>query len=166
MDNVFIKVKAAIWSPTRKASVSTVQWRTTQPISVWTLSTCNCIQSCFCVINLRFALSFAVIDVASGEYGHEFIDKMISVVDNGRCLNWTPYDAIAENNYRNEKLYGQSQLIDELEEEINPKHLRARSSTWEQFWTLYKRRTIQMWRDSVGLLGNGCNSSSFFSNVC
>lgn len=91
----------------------------------------------------------AVIDVASGEYGHEYIDKMISLVDNGRCFNWTPYDAITENNYRIEKITGQ--LFDELEEEINPMHLRARSSSWEQFRTLYKRRTVQMWRDSVGM---------------
>lgn len=97
-------------------------------------------------------LFVAVIDVASGEYGHEYIDKMISSVDNGRCLNWTPYDAaVTDNNYRNEKNL-HSQFIDELEEEINPKHLRARSSSWEQFWTLYKRRTVQMWRDSVSRL--------------
>lgn len=90
---------------------------------------------------------FSVIDVATGEYGHEFIDKMISAVDNGRCLNWTPYDAITENNHRNEKMSGP--CFDELIEEINPKHLRARSSSWEQFCTLYKRRSVQMWRDSV-----------------
>lgn len=90
-----------------------------------------------------------MIDVATGEYGHEYIDKMISSVDNGRCLNWAPYDAITENNYRNEKLTGETLFLDELEEEINPKHLRSRSSSWEQFCTLYKRRTVQMWRDSV-----------------
>lgn len=90
-----------------------------------------------------------MIDVATGEYGHEYIDKMISSVDNGRCLNWAPYDAITENNYCNEKLTGDTLFLDELEEDINPEHLRSRSSSWEQFWTLYKRRTIQMWRDSV-----------------
>ena len=101
------------------------------------------------MISVINRIPFAVIDVASGEYGCEYIDKMISSVDNGRCLNWTPYDAVADNNYRNEKI--SEQYFDELEEEINPKHLRARSSNWEQFCTLYKRRTIQMWRDSVRL---------------
>lgn len=93
-----------------------------------------------------------MIDVATGEYGHEFIDKMISSVDNGRCLSWTPYDAVTDsNNYRNDKMFNHAQFIDELEVEINPKHLKAKSSSWEQFVTLYKRRTTQMWRDSVCL---------------
>lgn len=95
-----------------------------------------------------------MIDVCTGEYGHEYIDKMISIVDNGRCLGWTPYDAVTENNYRNEKLSAHSQFIEELEVEINPKHLRARSTFWEQFWTLYKRRSVQMWRDSVIILAH------------
>lgn len=91
---------------------------------------------------------FAVIDVAAGEYGHEFIDKMISLVDNGRCLGWTPYDEnVAQKNITNEKY--SEMITDEFEEEIDPKHLRARSTYWQQFWILYKRRTIQMWRDSV-----------------
>lgn len=101
-----------------------------------------------------------MIDVASGEYGHEYIDKMISSVDNGRCLNWKPYDAITENNYRNEKI--SEQIYDELEEEINPKHLRARSSSWEQFCTLYKRRMVQMWRDSVRGSGRKFEEGDFF----
>lgn len=101
--------------------------------------------------NIVHHFQFAVIDVCTGEYGHDYIDKMISSVDNGRCLSWMPYDAVTDNNYRNEKISAHSPFIDELEEEINPKHLRARSSSWEQFWTLYKRRTVQMWRDSVNI---------------
>lgn len=91
----------------------------------------------------------AVIDVASGEYGHEYIDKMISLVDNGRCLSWAPYDAVRENNYRNDKNLEISPAFDEFDEEIDPKHLKPRSSNWQQFCILYRRRTIQMWRDSV-----------------
>lgn len=106
--------------------------------------------------NFIYYFHGTVIDVCTGEYGHEYIDKMISSVDNGRCSNWTPYDAItADSNLRNQQ---QQQLqkyaihapfIDELEIEIDPQHLRARSSFWQQFWILYKRRTIQMWRDTV-----------------
>lgn len=96
-----------------------------------------------------------MIDVCTGEYGHEYIDKMISSVDNGRCLSWTPYDAINNDNncLRNQQKYGaHAPFIDELEIEIDPKHLRPRSSFWQQFWTLYKRRSVQMWRDTVRIL--------------
>lgn len=97
-----------------------------------------------------------MIDVCTGEYGHEYIDKMISSVDNGRCLNWTPYDAINnDNSLRNQQqkyAAAHAPFIDELEIEIDPKHLRARSSFWQQFWTLYKRRSIQMWRDTVNII--------------
>lgn len=148
MDNAYTKAKEPILSHTHRALVLIVRWLTIQPISV----------RCFFVVEffvwililIKFIFS-AVIDVATGEYGHEYIDKMISSVDNGRCLNWAPYDAITENNYCNEKLTGDTLFLDELEEDINPEHLRSRSSSWEQFWTLYKRRTIQMWRDSVSL---------------
>lgn len=105
-------------------------------------------QRCFWTKCYLIYFDFAVIDVAAGEYGHEFIDKMISLVDNGRCLGWKPYDEnVAQKNYKNEKY--SEMITDEFEEEINPKHLRARSTYWQQFWTLYKRRTLQMWRDSV-----------------
>lgn len=91
--------------------------------------------------------AFAAIDVASGEYGHEYVDKMITLVDNGRCDSWVPIDSIEyKNNRNNEKI---PDSIEEFDEEINPKHLESRSSFWTQFCTLYRRRTIQMWRDSV-----------------
>lgn len=103
-----------------------------------------------CNVISLFLCHGTVIDVCTGEYGHEYIDKMISSVDNGRCLNWTPYDAITDNNNsRNQKYALHAPFIDELEIEINPEHLRPRSSFWQQFWTLYKRRTTQMWRDTV-----------------
>lgn len=90
-----------------------------------------------------------MIDVASGEYGYEYVDKMIAMVDNGRCLQWTPPDSIEPmNNLRNER-YLENVSIDEFEEEIDPKHLKPKSSNWQQFCVLFKRRTTQMWRDSV-----------------
>lgn len=91
---------------------------------------------------------FAVIDVAGGEYGHDYIDKMISMVDNGRCYQWTPYDLVVENNQRNQKCLTYPHMAD-FEEEIDEELLRPRSTNWQQFCTLYKRRTKQMWRDSV-----------------
>ena len=92
-----------------------------------------------------------MIDVASGEYGHEYVDKMISLVDNGRCYQWTPHDMVADDNiYRNEKCLTYPNMID-FEEEIDEELLRPRSTNWQQFCALYKRRTTQMWRDSVNL---------------
>lgn len=88
--------------------------------------------------------------MASGEYGHEFVDKMVSLVDNGRCYNWMPVDSIEhKNNLNNEKML---ENMVEFEEEINPKCLKQRSSFWQQFCILYRRRTTQMWRDSVSFL--------------
>lgn len=101
---------------------------------------------CVCVAFLLFT----VIDVTSGEYGHEYIDKMISLVDNGRCYGWTPYDMVAENNYRNQKCLTYPNVA-EFEEEIDPELLRPRATNWQQFRALYRRRTIQMWRDSVSI---------------
>lgn len=99
-------------------------------------------------------MTFAVIDVASGEYGYEYVDKMISLVDNGRCCRWSPDDASEKKNgSETEKSLSSGDsvetMISSFEEDIDPKHLRARSSNWQQFCTLYKRRTTQMWRDSV-----------------
>lgn len=75
---------------------------------------------------------------------------MISLVDNGRCYNWMPTDSIEYKNNRNNGKILES--VEEFDEEINPKHLKSRSSFWKQFCVLYKRRTIQMWRDSVSKL--------------
>lgn len=95
-----------------------------------------------------------MIDVASGEYGYEYVDKMIALVDNGRCSRWSPGEGSDEKSGSTQTLShssGQSveTLITSFEEDINPEHLKARSSNWQQFCTLYKRRTTQMWRDSV-----------------
>lgn len=93
--------------------------------------------------------SLAVIEVASGEYGHEYVDKMISLVDNGRCLQWTPEDSIEPFNNRRNERYIEQAAIEEFEEDIDPKLLKPKSSNWHQFCILFKRRTKQMWRDSV-----------------
>lgn len=85
-----------------------------------------------------------MVEVSCGEYGPEFIDRMVQLVDNGKCHSWTP-DSI-------EQVKGESRhsvLDEQLEEEIDPEYLRSRSSSWEQFRILYSRRTIQMYRDSV-----------------
>lgn len=77
---------------------------------------------------------------------------MISIVDNGRCLQWVPDGSIEPvNNMRNER-YIENLPLEEFEEEIDPKLLKPKSSNWHQFRILLKRRTTQMWRDSVSIL--------------
>lgn len=99
--------------------------------------------NCYCV---------AVIDVASGEYGYEYVEKMISLVDNGRCGSWSPNALNGEQSGSEKSLSSGASAetaMTTFDEEINPKQFRARSSNWQQFCILYKRRTTQMWRDSV-----------------
>lgn len=85
-----------------------------------------------------------MVEVSCGEYGPEYIDRMVQLVDNGKCHSWTPQ--ISEQG-KAESYH--SVLNEQLEEEIDPEYLRSRSSSWEQFRILYSRRTIQMCRDSV-----------------
>lgn len=92
-----------------------------------------------------------MIDVASGEYGYEYVDKMISQVDNGRCYNWTTAEIDQKENLAIENPHDGNDRcqMTEFEAEIDSKLLRARSSSWQQFCILFNRRTLQMWRDSV-----------------
>lgn len=89
-----------------------------------------------------------VVEVASGEYGYEYIDKMIALVDNGRLIQWTPN---SDNNIVPDNQLIESHAPDELyeDEEIDPRLLEPSSTAWDQFCVLFKRRTKQMWRDSV-----------------
>lgn len=103
-------------------------------------------------MNYSVRLPISVVEVSAGEYGHEFIDRMVEQIDNGKCICWTP-DGIAQ--------------VDEIDDSvaeptwnIKDELLRAGGSTaWQQFWILYKRRTLQMFRDSVR---NECN---VFTNI-
>lgn len=88
-----------------------------------------------------------VIEVSCGEYGMEYIDRMVSAVENGKCYRWTPHLAIQNVLDEND---GRSNVnVHEFEEDINPEHLKCRSSSWDQFKVLFNRRWKQMWRDSV-----------------
>lgn len=83
-------------------------------------------------------------EVSCGEYGPEYIDRMVQLVDNGKCHSWTPQIS--------DQVKGESHHFvehDQLEQEIDPEYLRSRSSSWDQFRILYSRRTVQMYRDSV-----------------
>ena len=97
---------------------------------------------------------FLVIDVASGEYGHEYLDKMISSVDNGRVIKWTPsasnlnkYElADTMNNNLPEDTINQ---FAQFEEEIDSRHLKSKCSNWQQFCVLFRRTSRQIYRNTV-----------------
>lgn len=89
-----------------------------------------------------------VVEVSCGEYGMEYIDRMVSAAENGKCFRWTPL--LAVQNILDESGDGEkSGVIEEFEEDIDPKQLKCRSTSWDQFKVLFNRRWKQMWRDSV-----------------
>lgn len=78
----------------------------------------------------------------------EYIDRMVNVVENGKCYNWTPHLAIQSVLDASEGRRS-STVVEEFKEDIDPKYLKCRSSSWDQFKVLFNRRWKQMWRDSV-----------------
>lgn len=93
--------------------------------------------------------------MSAGEYGTDYIDRMIGQVDNGKCVAWTP-DYAGNNND-----YGGVLPVPVSDQPMwDPVDAaRAGSTSWEQFCILYRRRTIQMFRDSVRLELNEWYSS-------
>lgn len=90
------------------------------------------------------------IEVSCGEYGENYIDSMITAIENGKCRNWMPPSKSIDRrrNYdENENNY-----TDQFEIEIDPRQLKPSCTNWEQFKILTSRRTKQMWRDSVRVL--------------
>lgn len=77
----------------------------------------------------------------------EYIDRMVSAVENGKCYRWTPFLAI--QSVLDESDGKKTEIIHEFEEDIDPKQLKCRSTSWDQFKVLFNRRWKQMWRDSV-----------------
>lgn len=69
---------------------------------------------------------------------------MVTQIENGKCHNWNP--ELIRNDSIEEQM---EQAVENIQEEIDPRHLQSRSSSWEQFKILYSRRIKQMCRDSV-----------------
>jgi ATP-binding cassette, subfamily G (WHITE), member 1 len=97
-----------------------------------------------------------IIEVSSGEYGPEFIEKMVASVENGRVVNWrsdstAEYEARKDANGNVAPLTKAKVPIEEFELEIDANQLMSRASGWEQFKILHHRMTLQMYRDSVTL---------------
>uniref|UniRef100_A0A1B0CSM0 Putative pleiotropic drug resistance pdr1-15 abc superfamily protein n=1 Tax=Lutzomyia longipalpis TaxID=7200 RepID=A0A1B0CSM0_LUTLO len=90
------------------------------------------------------------VEVSGGEYGGEYLEKMVSSVGNGR-YTWTPSIGLAKDNEGSQELESSAE-IESFDIEINPKELKARASSWQQFCILFRRMTIQMWRDKSYLM--------------
>lgn len=81
---------------------------------------------------------------------------MISSVDNGRVLKWTPstnnlnkyeldkYDSM-NNNLPDDTINQFAQF----EEEIDSTHLKSKCSNWQQFCVLFRRASRQIYRNTV-----------------
>ncbi|XP_055683559.1 ATP-binding cassette subfamily G member 4 [Lutzomyia longipalpis] len=91
-----------------------------------------------------------IVEVSGGEYGGEYLEKMVSSVGNGR-YTWTPSIGLAKDNEGSQELESSAE-IESFDIEINPKELKARASSWQQFCILFRRMTIQMWRDKSYLM--------------
>uniref|UniRef100_A0A336LSC6 CSON015173 protein n=1 Tax=Culicoides sonorensis TaxID=179676 RepID=A0A336LSC6_CULSO len=92
-----------------------------------------------------------IIEISCGEYGRNYIDKMIENID----TNCPLVKPCTNGNYS--KANGHTTLNEhekhEFElEEINVKHLKAKSSDWDQFCTLLKLNTTQIFRNRQYLL--------------
>lgn len=88
-----------------------------------------------------------MIEVSCGEYGFEYVDKMVTSVANGKCNVWTPAVDSKAGKATVADPFPQTNVA-RFEQEIDPAEFKTKTTNWEQFRILHKRMTIQMWRDS------------------
>lgn len=100
----------------------------------------------------NFNAIFAVIEIASGEYGLEYVDKMTEFIDNGRVISWKP-SADIQDRYTSKYNYSKNTQEDfsQFEEEINPSNLKMKCSSFQQFLVLFRRASKQIYRNRVRL---------------
>lgn len=92
-------------------------------------------------------LYIKVIDVSSGEYGKENVETLINNVKNGYCYNWR----IQSLPTTSKTVSSNMDITDEFSEEISLHYLKAKTTSWQQFKILYRRRTFQIFRNSVNI---------------
>lgn len=100
---------------------------------------------------MRILIQFLVIEVACGEYGSNYLDKMVELIDNGRTISWKPSADIEDRYVKiynfNNNVYDHRDFIDE---EINPNNLKFKCSGWQQFLILFRRSSKLIYRNRVG----------------
>lgn len=159
MAGVFIKAKVKILFLICNQSVSIARKPIIQLISVSSLTFCSNYQLhifFLYVILLSILIFFAVIEISSGEYGVDCLDRMVSIVDNGRIHKWTPslsdLDAsIVRRKDRVESLTTNcaGKIIESFVEEITPDYLRSKCTSFQQFCILFRRMSKQIYRNKV-----------------
>ncbi|KAL7045267.1 hypothetical protein ACKWTF_002182 [Chironomus riparius] len=92
-----------------------------------------------------------IVEVASGEYGNEFLGRMIEFIDNGRVIDWKPSNAI-QDKYEERYDHNRNQCNEpthllQFEEEINPNNLKFKCSSFEQFLVIFRRTSKQIYND-------------------
>ena len=89
-----------------------------------------------------------MIEVSCGEYGFEYVDKMVTSVANGKCNVWSPaVDLKLKESSPEESTVVTPHQMENFEREIDPAEFKTKTTNWEQFRILHKRMSIQMWRD-------------------
>lgn len=80
---------------------------------------------------------------------------MVELIDNGRVINYKPssnfIEKINDNVIdRNGNQFGAENVeLKQMEEEINPKNLKFKCSSWQQFCVLFRRASKQIYFNQV-----------------
>lgn len=88
-----------------------------------------------------------VIEIASGEYGSDFVEKMTEHIDNGRVVDWKPFNNLKDRYERKYDFSSDFKNIFESKEEINPKSFKMKCSNFEQYKILFRRASHEIYRN-------------------
>lgn len=91
-------------------------------------------------------------EVASGEYGREYLDKMVEHIDNGRRISYKPSSNIIEQydkifDYKIDEV--EKKDIIQMEEELDSNNLKFKCTSWQQFIVLFRRASKQIYNNKV-----------------
>ncbi|XP_047120003.1 ATP-binding cassette subfamily G member 4-like isoform X2 [Schistocerca piceifrons] len=87
-----------------------------------------------------------VIEVSSGEYGEQHIDKMVAAIDNGRCYKWKKLENGTQTVNNNDTEHSSTTPL-----QTSKNQYSFASSGWAQFRILTYRMLLQTWRNSTYL---------------
>lgn len=97
-----------------------------------------------------YFLFIKVIDVSSGEYGKENVERLVNNVKNDYCYNWR-IQIMEDRNLptTSNTLSSNIDITDDFNHDISLNYLKAKTTSWQQFEILYRRRTFQIFRNTV-----------------